>query len=1212
MKIPQRYLDRTPALKYHSVQQELFDDTYAIKHRFTVVPAGRRCLEKGTMVSTPIGPVSIDNLKVGDKVIGYNEYDEPELTTITSVHINGEQLVSPLSSRNKKYLSATLNHRLYICHETNTDQYEKQEISTLSSRKRVKKCYAYNLIKGGDVHFPYAYMIGVMLGDGCCSADKTYVNKKNIKHLYVSTNDESIVASITKQVKGRYWSNSDANYTWTIRTDSSIYDTIPYYKEWCSGKKSYEKYCEWDVIDKWDKASCLAFLAGVIDSDGSVYALENRLNITIGMQAKSVIDVCSNIIYKYFQEKTLRYTDNREKYKNGQSYIMKISNNLLAKRVYKEIRNCLHIKTNMDTSVFKNYNIISERMGVTTGEPYLAETYDITVSNSTNMYILHNGAIVTSNSGKSEIVGKRRLVARAVHGVKGMQNPKYFVAAPTHSQVKKIYWDDLKILCLPWINIAKRPSESNLIIYLNRGQEIHLIGMDKPERIEGPPWVGGVLDEYANMKKHTWLSHVRPALSTPGMPPGWCDFVGVPEGRNHYYRLFKSAKAEQLDKGSKSEWGVFHWKSADILDPKEIESAKKDMDELTFQQEYEGCHLPETRVMLFSGIEKPIVDIVPGDFVCSNQNGEIVEAKVLKSECTGSKEIVEIMTEDCQTFRASKYHKMRVDGRVALLNECDEIDVVFNHWKPVSNDAILAGIIGFTLGDGSISIRKSNNKLCSNWYFYSAETLDEFVSNLNYIGVDCGAKGGKKGMGYSLSLGHKTTKFLVNNGCSVGKRIKQKVNVPGWIKKSNWEVQRAFIAGLFGADGITPVDDSRNGKSVKLGLSLRNEGLIKDCFEILKSRGIKASILYNKNMWHLYVNKEYLSEVGYLYDDRKSKEAWLWVHYINGKYLRKLNIENLRKEQYTWEEIGNKLNITKGSAYQLGKINKNSVGCSHDYPKFSEWKEGKYKNNILKLKIISKKDIGTQSCRNITVDSSDNGYILANGFDNYNSFINFKGRAYYNFSDDNIAKLSYDPNKPLILCFDFNVDPGVCAVIQEQNYVDKQGVPIIGKTVVGVIGEVYIPKNSNTVTVCNKVIQDWGKHQGRVMIYGDATGGSRGSAKISGTDWDLVRSTLTPTFDSRLHFCVPKINPKERSRINTVNSLCKSVSGEVRFQVDPLNAPHVVLDMEGVSLIEGGSGELDKKVDLSLTHISDAIGYFISKEYPIYEGISGMESFEGF
>ena len=34
-------------------------------------------------------------------------------------------------------------------------------------------------------------------------------------------------------------------------------------------------------------------------------------------------------------------------------------------------------------------------------------------------------------------------------------------------------------------------------------------------------------------------------------------------------------------------------------------------------------------------------------------------------------------------------------------------------------------------------------------------------------------------------------------------------------------------------------------------------------------------------------------------------------------------------------------------------------------------------------------------------------------------------------------------------------------------------------------------------------------------------------------------------------------------------------------------------------MLEGGSGEIDKRRTPELTHISDAIGYYINKEFPI-------------
>jgi hypothetical protein len=43
----------------------------------------------------------------------------------------------------------------------------------------------------------------------------------------------------------------------------------------------------------------------------------------------------------------------------------------------------------------------------------------------------------------------------------------------------------------------------------------------------------------------------------------------------------------------------------------------------------------------------------------------------------------------------------------------------------------------------------------------------------------------------------------------------------------------------------------------------------------------------------------------------------------------------------------------------------------------------------------------------------------------------------------------------------------------------------------------------------------------------------------------------------------------------------------------------LVRDLEGVALLEGGSGELDKRADPKLTHNSDAVGYYIRQEFPI-------------
>jgi hypothetical protein len=206
-------------------------------------------------------------------------------------------------------------------------------------------------------------------------------------------------------------------------------------------------------------------------------------------------------------------------------------------------------------------------------------------------------------------------------------------------------------------------------------------------------------------------------------------------------------------------------------------------------------------------------------------------------------------------------------------------------------------------------------------------------------------------------------------------------------------------------------------------------------------------------------------------------------------------------------------------------------------------------------------------------------------------FVTFSGLAYHSFVRERHAtiRLPYKELEELIFAFDFNVAPGVAAVGQEHDrYTDW-------------ISEVHIPRNSNTILVCDKLIEKFGNHKGRVRCYGDATGGAKGSAKVQGSDWDLIKGRLRPVFGDRLIVDVPNENPRERSRINAVNSRLKSMSDEIHMRVDPVSCPNIVRDFESVSTIEGSAGVIDKS-DSTITHLSDAIGYYVVRKFPVRIG----------
>lgn len=211
----------------------------------------------------------------------------------------------------------------------------------------------------------------------------------------------------------------------------------------------------------------------------------------------------------------------------------------------------------------------------------------MTLSPDQRAYYLFNGRFVVvpagRRTGKSEIA-KRRGVSRAM-GPQLFDDALYVFAAPTYNQAKSIFWSDLKRLVLPEF-LESEPSEGALSIRLKNGATIRVVGLDKPERIEGTPLNGIILDEYGNMKPETWSQHVRPMLADRC---GWADFIGVPEGRNHYYDLWMDAQADTT-----KQWGHYTWTTESILPlylgdeaaAMEIAQAKHDLDPISYAQEY--------------------------------------------------------------------------------------------------------------------------------------------------------------------------------------------------------------------------------------------------------------------------------------------------------------------------------------------------------------------------------------------------------------------------------------------------------------------------------------------------------------------------------------------------------------------------------------------------------------------------------------------------
>lgn len=181
--------------------------------------------------------------------------------------------------------------------------------------------------------------------------------------------------------------------------------------------------------------------------------------------------------------------------------------------------------------------------------------------------------IAGRGSGKTELA--RRFIVRNLPIRKKHPDPKYFYALPTFMQAKRVAWQRIKNL-VPKHWLASPPSESELVIRTIFGSELYVVGMDKPQRIEGTQWDGGILDESSDQKPKIFDLTVRPALVER---TGWCWRIGVPKrhgiGAADFYAFADRDDVE-----------FFTWTSESILTPEEIADAQHTLSKDDYDEQF--------------------------------------------------------------------------------------------------------------------------------------------------------------------------------------------------------------------------------------------------------------------------------------------------------------------------------------------------------------------------------------------------------------------------------------------------------------------------------------------------------------------------------------------------------------------------------------------------------------------------------------------------
>lgn len=176
------------------------------------------------------------------------------------------------------------------------------------------------------------------------------------------------------------------------------------------------------------------------------------------------------------------------------------------------------------------------------------------------------------------------------------------------------------------------------------------------------------------------------------------------------------------------------------------------------------------------------------------------------------------------------------------------------------------------------------------------------------------------------------------------------------------------------------------------------------------------------------------------------------------------------------------------------------------------------------------------------------------------------------------------PATPLLVGLDFNINP-MSAVI---------GVKAVDQ--LHILDEIEIP-NGNTEMVAGVIRERFPNRL--VNVYPDPSGNARKtSAPVGQTDFTLLRQAGFRVF-------APNKAPLVVDRINDMNACFKNSKNEIHFYVHP-RCQKLIKALEGLTYKEGTSAP-DKTSGLD--HITDALGYLISYEFPILRNTGRMIPF---
>jgi hypothetical protein len=383
-----------------------------------VAQGALNCLAEGTLVRMADYSIkAIQDIKVGDMVLGSDNAGQTSPVKVLRLFNQGLQPVNKYRFRvghTKQFtdLFATENHKI-LCNVKKWSCKAQRDNNVLQvlPLKHIGKDFSAikaaahisNLNESND----YAYLFGLLLGDGCCV--------KSVGTPHFSCADPTLIDAINN-IYSKY------GITAKLNTGQKIYYGIGLHKP-CNinpVKTMLKKYDMWDKYAhektipfefyKWDNISISELIAGLIDTDGSICTSKiknkERLLISFSSTSKEMISQIKDLLeWRFCVYPTnltkVRITDMINSKHDQWAFTINDAQSLLNFKKYILVKGIkkqkLKDRMNMISDVQIAYTMKRQPKPEYLG---LIQCWDIEVDSKDALFVLANGLIVHNSKHK--------------------------------------------------------------------------------------------------------------------------------------------------------------------------------------------------------------------------------------------------------------------------------------------------------------------------------------------------------------------------------------------------------------------------------------------------------------------------------------------------------------------------------------------------------------------------------------------------------------------------------------------------------------------------------------------------------------------------------------------------------------------------------------------------------------------------------------------